>query len=83
MKILGQSFITTDDGTYGHHGFVTDILKEKIEKGLCDAIFACGPTPMLKGVAALGNAVDIPTEISLRAEDGVRDRRVPYVRGAG
>lgn len=62
--------ITTDDGSFGHHGFVTDLLKEKIDAGLCDAIFACGPMPMLKGVAALGNAAGIPTQVSLEQRMG-------------
>ncbi|WP_404452531.1 dihydroorotate dehydrogenase electron transfer subunit [Virgibacillus necropolis] len=44
---LGETFITTNDGTYGHHGFVTDILDEV---GEYDCYYSCGPLPMLQAV---------------------------------
>lgn len=42
--------VTTEDGTRGRRGFVTDALKEMAY----DYYFACGPQPMLKAVQALG-----------------------------
>ncbi len=44
-----QLYLTTDDGSAGYHGFVTDILREKL--GGIDAVCACGPMPMLRAVA--------------------------------
>ncbi len=41
----------TDNGSYGIHGFVTDALKEVIDE--IDTICACGPTPMLRNIAAM------------------------------
>ncbi|WP_409292158.1 dihydroorotate dehydrogenase electron transfer subunit [Peribacillus sp. SCS-37] len=45
---LGETFITTDDGTYGIKGLVTDVLKGLEDQ--TDIIFSCGPTPMLKAL---------------------------------
>ena len=46
--------ITTDDGTLGTKGFVTDVMKEK---GLTDVFYmACGPLPMLKAIYQTSNA---------------------------
>ncbi len=42
-------YITTEDGSYGSKGFVTDVV-EKID---CDYFYACGPMPMLKALAKL------------------------------
>ncbi|WP_430786065.1 dihydroorotate dehydrogenase electron transfer subunit [Virgibacillus flavescens] len=44
---LGETFITTNDGTYGHDGFVTDVLDGV---GEFDCYYSCGPLPMLKAV---------------------------------
>lgn len=47
FKALGcDVIVTTDDGTLGLHGFVTDGLKTTN----CDYYFACGPQPMLKSI---------------------------------
>lgn len=55
--------IATDDGSLGVHGNVIDAIKEK---GLCaDVIYACGPTPMLRGLKAFAEGNDIPCYISL------------------
>ncbi len=50
FKSIGaETYLATDDGSAGIHGFVTDVLKEHL--GEIDAVCACGPTPMLKAVA--------------------------------
>lgn len=53
--------IATDDGSYGYHGLVTDLIRE--EKP--DIIYACGPAPMLRAVCAFAEEKGIPCEISL------------------
>ena len=53
--------IATDDGTYGHHGLVTELA----EKEEFDVVFACGPTPMLKAAKALGERRGVPCFLSL------------------
>ncbi len=57
--------ITTDDGSYKQKGFAIDILKQDIQKQKPDAIFACGPLPMLKAVQTLAQEQNIPCQISL------------------
>ena len=57
--------ITTDDGSYGMKGFVTDALKLEIEKEKPDAIYACGPMVMLKGIAEIALKNNIRCQLSL------------------
>ncbi|MBA7671472.1 Dihydroorotate dehydrogenase B (NAD(+)), electron transfer subunit [subsurface metagenome] len=48
-KICNELHMSTDDGSYGHHGFVTDVLKMLLENGNpIDAIWAIGPAIMMK-----------------------------------
>ncbi|MGI6705207.1 MAG: sulfide/dihydroorotate dehydrogenase-like FAD/NAD-binding protein [Clostridia bacterium] len=59
-------YITTDDGSYGRQGFVTDILKELIEKGnQYDRVIAIGPLIMMKTVSAITKEHGIKTIVSM------------------
>jgi ferredoxin--NADP+ reductase len=63
-----ELLITTDDGSYGHHGFVTDVLKEVIEregKENVSLVMAIGPVPMMRAVAMTTKPYDVYTEVSL------------------
>ncbi len=64
-KVCDEVFVTTDDGSYGKHGFVTDQLKELIEKQKIDFVLAIGPIPMMKAVADLTREKGIQTVVSL------------------
>lgn len=58
--------ITTDDGSYGRKGFVTDALKELIDGGKkYDLVIAIGPVPMMKFVCKVTEEYDISTIVSL------------------
>ena len=57
--------ICTDDGSYGHQGFVTDVLKEVLEGGDIKQVVAIGPVPMMKAVSNLTKEYDVPTLVSL------------------
>lgn len=48
---LGTTIITTDDGSYGYKGFVTDAIKDHNLQ--FDTMFTCGPTPMLRALEKL------------------------------
>ena len=61
----GNTVVSTDDGSFGHSGLITVPLKEHLEKNKCDVIMACGPTPMLKGIAALAKEFGIPCQVSM------------------
>lgn len=64
-KVCDEVFITTDDGSYGKHGFVTDQLKELIETRKIDFVLAIGPIPMMKAVADVTREKGIQTVVSL------------------
>jgi len=58
--------ICTDDGSYGTHGLVTDVLAQIIEEqGKPDLVVAVGPVIMMKFVCKLTREHDIPTVVSL------------------
>jgi ferredoxin/flavodoxin---NADP+ reductase len=60
--------ITTDDGTYGDKGFVTDKLKQLIDNGVkIDLVLAVGPIPMMRAVAEITRRERIPTTVSLNS----------------
>jgi len=57
--------VCTDDGSYGHHGFVTEVLKEILEAGKIDQVVAIGPVPMMKFVSLITKEYNVPTLVSL------------------
>lgn len=57
--------VTTDDGSYGTKGFVTEILQEFILNTKIDQVYCCGPLPMTKGVIKLTKENLIPCQVSL------------------
>lgn len=57
--------VCTDDGSYGHHGFVTEVLKEVLQKGEAKLVVAIGPVPMMKFVSKLTKEFNVPTLVSL------------------
>ncbi len=57
--------VCTDDGSYGHHGFVTDILKEVLEDDDIKLVVGIGPVPMMKAVSNLTREYNVPTLVSL------------------
>lgn len=70
-KRLGAtSAFTTDDGSEGHKGFVTDLLAEMIEKCGTEVIYACGPNAMLAAVSAIGLKHRVPVQVAMEAYMG-------------
>ncbi len=57
--------ICTDDGSMGHHGFVTDVLKETLEKDDIDLVVAIGPIPMMKFCSLITKEKNVHTLVSL------------------
>ena len=62
--------MTTEDGSFGREGYVTDTLKSEIEKGAVKYIISCGPNAMLKVVEELALAHNIPGQVSLESYMG-------------
>lgn len=68
LKEASDEFIAmTDDGSYGRKGFVTEALKELLEKGRYDLAYAVGPLPMMRAVAGVTQPFGIHTLVSLNA----------------
>ncbi len=57
--------VCTDDGSYGHHGFVTDVLKDILRKNDVQLVVAIGPVVMMKAVSGITKELQIPTLVSL------------------
>lgn len=65
-KASNRLFITTDDGSNGNKGFVTDVLKKLIEDGnQYDMVIAIGPLIMMKVVSNLTKQYGIKTVVSM------------------
>jgi ferredoxin--NADP+ reductase len=60
-----ELLITTDDGSYGRKGFVTDALRDLLEKEDIKQVVAIGPVPMMKFVSQLTQQYGVPTLVSL------------------
>jgi dihydroorotate dehydrogenase electron transfer subunit len=58
--------LATDDGTAGHHGFVTHLLEQRLERGERPAkVVGCGPPPMLAALSRLVARHGIDCDLSL------------------
>ena len=65
-EVCDNLYITTDDGTYGEKGFVTNKLQSLIDAGNnYDLVIAIGPVPMMKFVSAVTKPYNIKTLVSL------------------
>ena len=65
-EVSNKLIITTDDGSNGVGGFVTDRLKEQIEAGeRFDEVIAIGPLVMMRAVCKLTEQYNIPTTVSM------------------
>lgn len=65
-KFCKNVYITTDDGSLGQKGFVTQVLADLIEKGeTIDEVIAIGPVPMMKAVVGVTKPHNIKTSVSL------------------
>ena len=73
-----EVLISTDDGTAGHHGLVTDLLEQALDRAGRVAIdkdrmnhldnlliVCCGPEPMMHAVAKIAKSRGVPCEVSL------------------
>jgi dihydroorotate dehydrogenase electron transfer subunit len=57
--------ITTEDGSLGARGIVTDMMGQIIHEARTDVIYACGPMPMLRQVTSLARRYDIPVQVAV------------------
>jgi len=65
-----QTACSTDDGSLGFKGMVTDLLRKEIHDAPASAVYACGPEPMLEAVDRIASESGLPAELSLEARMG-------------
>lgn len=65
--VSDEVFITTDDGSYGGKGLVTDKLRQLIAEQPVDFVLAIGPVPMMRAVAEVTREPRIKTVVSLNS----------------
>lgn len=64
-SVCDKLYITTDDGSYGEKGFVTDVLKRLLETKEYDLVIAIGPVVMMKFVSLTTKPYGVKTIVSL------------------
>lgn len=62
-----QVRVATDDGSVGHHGFVTELLAAELARDAHAIVYSCGPPPMLEAVRALCAEYEVPAQLALEA----------------
>ncbi len=73
LRRMGISiYLSTEDGTLGHHGLVTELFQQFLEKDSRNDLrathcFACGPWPMLSATARILAKARIPCQVSLES----------------
>jgi dihydroorotate dehydrogenase electron transfer subunit len=65
IKKSSKLLVSTDDGSFGYHGFASDLAKKILEKERFDQIITCGPEKMMKKILELGLEYKIPVQASL------------------
>jgi ferredoxin--NADP+ reductase len=65
-KACHELLISTDDGSYGYHGFVTGVLQQVVDRGTkIDLVVAIGPVPMMSNLCKLTKTLNLKTLVSL------------------
>lgn len=62
-----EAEIATDDGSLGHHGFVTELLASSLEHTASAATYACGPPAMLESVRSACEVADAPAQLAMES----------------
>ena len=67
LRRCGEVVTCTDDGSYGRPGFVTEALRDELERGGIDEVYAIGPVPMMRACSELTRPYGVATTVSLNA----------------
>jgi dihydroorotate dehydrogenase electron transfer subunit len=66
--VLSRATVSTDDGSVGHHGLVTELLEDELDdRGDEVEVYSCGPPAMLEAVRALCVERDVPAQLALES----------------
>ena len=64
-KLGAHPHVSTNDGSFGHKGLVTDVLEKLLETNPFDAVYTCGPELMMKAVGEFAQKKGVYCEISV------------------
>ncbi len=64
-RLVGAVTVTTDDGSAGQRGLVTDVLPQAIRRGNAEIVYACGPMPMLRAVDAVAREHAVRAQVAV------------------
>lgn len=64
-QVADSTTVTTDDGTTGVQGRVTDVLPQVLRDGRADVVYACGPMPMLRAVTEVATSHGAVTHVAV------------------
>jgi dihydroorotate dehydrogenase electron transfer subunit len=65
--LLADAGVATDDGSVGHHGLVTELLADELERDDGVEVYACGPPAMLDAVRAMCARREVPAQLALES----------------
>ena len=66
--LKGDVMVSTDDGTYGFHGFVTEMLDKALDEGKIPSdcvVYSSGPEPMLKALSIICKRYNLQAQVSM------------------
>jgi dihydroorotate dehydrogenase electron transfer subunit len=66
-QLIPGARVATDDGSAGHKGLVTDLLRAELGCDPRATVYACGPPPMLEAVRALCAELDVPAQLAMES----------------
>lgn len=64
-RVSATTIFTTEDGSLGSQGRVTDVLPDVIAAGSTGLVYACGPMPMLAAVSQVATDHDLPVRVAV------------------
>jgi dihydroorotate dehydrogenase electron transfer subunit len=65
--LLRGAELASDDGSAGHHGFVTELLERELTRDEAAAVYSCGPAGMLEAVRSLCERAQVPAQLALES----------------
>ena len=65
--LLSDPRVASDDGSVGHHGLVTELLRSELSSDPLATVYACGPAPMLEAVRAICQERGVPAQLALES----------------
>jgi dihydroorotate dehydrogenase electron transfer subunit len=65
--LLDDALVSSEDGSVGHNGLVTELLRAELDRDAHATVYACGPPAMLEAVRSLCATLAVPAQLALEA----------------